>query len=52
MQTIGAIVGVIFGAVVIYLLVKNIGTTSKPVSAFGQGVGGLSSIVSSLTNTK
>lgn len=52
MQAIAGIVGVIFGAVVVYLLVKNIGTTSKPVSAFGQGVGGLSSIVSSLTNTK
>lgn len=52
MQVVGAIVGGIMAAVVVFLLVKNIGTTSKPVSAFGQGVSGLTGIVSSLTNTK
>ncbi len=52
MQAITSVVGVIFGAVVVYLLVKNIGSNSQPVSAFGEGVAGLKSIVSSLTNNK
>jgi uncharacterized membrane protein AbrB (regulator of aidB expression) len=52
MQAVAGIIGVIFGAVVVYLLVKNIGTQNKPTSALGQSVGGLTSIVSSLTNGK
>lgn len=52
MQAITSVVGVIFGAVVVYLMVKNIGSSSQPVSAFGEGVAGLSGIVSSLTNNK
>ena len=52
MQAVAGIIGVIFGAVVVYLLVKNIGTQKNPTSALGQSVGGLTSIVSSLTNGK
>ena len=52
MQAIAGIIGVIFGAVVIYLFVKNIGTQAKPTSAFGEATGSLGSIVSSLTNGK
>ena len=52
MQAVAGIIAVIFGAVVIYLFVKNIGTSTKPTSAFGEATSGLTSIVSSLTNGK
>ena len=52
MQAIAGVIGVMFGAVVVYLVVKNIGTSNKPVSAFGEGISGLTGIVSSLTNNK
>ena len=52
MQAVAGVIGVIFGAVVIYLFVKNIGTQAKPTSAFGEATGSLRSIVSSLTNGK
>ena len=52
MQAIAGVIGVIFGAVVIYLFVNNIGTQANPTSAFGQATGSLTSIVSSLTNGK
>ena len=52
MKAVAGIIGVIFGAVEIYLFVKNIGTQAKPTSAFGEATGGLTSIVSSLTNGK
>lgn len=52
MQAFTGIIATIFGAVVIYLLVKNVGTSGKPVTALGQTTGALTSVVSDLTNSK
>ena len=49
MQGIAAIVTVIFGAVILFELTKNVGTAAKPVTGLGTVTGATSSIVSSLT---
>ena len=52
MQVLAAVVATIFGAVIIYLPVKNVGTQAKPYTALGKVTGALTSTVSSLTNSK
>ena len=52
MQAVVAIVGTIFGAVIVYNLVRNVGTSAKPQTAVSDITGALSSTVSSLTNSK
>lgn len=49
MATLAGIVTALFGAIIFFNLVKNVGTTSKPVTALGDITGAATNITSSLT---
>jgi len=49
MSTVAGIAGTFFTVLVVYLLVKNVGTSGKPTSGLGEITGAVTTITGDIT---